>query len=247
MNDPHALARRFPAARALPHAPLGDFPTPVEHLERAGEELGLPDLFIKRDDRSGKEYGGNKVRKLEFALAHARAQGHDDIVTIGAIGSHHVLATSIYARQLGMRPSAQHWPQPVTPHVRDNLRALSTTQPTLRLIGHPVEVPFHVFKRHLNDWLADRPRTYFLSGGGSSPHGVLGYVNAALELAEQIDAGLAPEPDVVFVAAGTNGTYAGLLLGAKMAGLRAKFIAVRVVEKIVTNTANVLRLTHQAA
>ncbi len=241
------LFRRYPAARDLPYVSLGQWPTPVERMQRLGEELDIPHLYIKRDDRSGEAYGGNKVRKLEFALADALREGKSSVLTIGAIGSHHVLATSIYARQLGLTPAAQHWPQPVTPHVLNNLRALSTTRPDLKLVGHPVEVPFRIFKQKLKEWLTQRDDTYYITGGGSSVLGVMGYVNAALELADQIDAGDIPAPDLIFVAAGTNGTLAGLILGAKMAGLKAHLVGVRVVDKVVTNAANVLRLTNLAA
>lgn len=236
----------FPGARALPHIDLGVFPTPVEPMERLGAELEIPHLYVKRDDRSGPHYGGNKVRKLEFILGDALEQGYEEVLTIGAIGSHHVLATCIYARELGLKPAAQHFPQPVTAHVLDNLRALSTTQPELELVGHPVELPFHLFKKKLGEWLSRRPETYYITGGGSSVLGVMGYVNAALELREQIEQGLLPEPELIFVAAGTNGTLAGLIVGCQLAGLSTRVVGVRVVDRAVTNQANVLRLANLA-
>ena len=50
--------------RKLPYVSLGEFPTPVQKLDQLGRHLGLDNLFIKRDDLSGKVYGGNEVRKL---------------------------------------------------------------------------------------------------------------------------------------------------------------------------------------
>jgi D-cysteine desulfhydrase len=247
MSSTIALFERFPAARAIPHVALGAFPTAVEHLPRAGAALGVPNLYIKRDDRSGPDYGGNKVRKLEVIFGDALDKGYKDVLTMGAIGSHHVLATSIYARKLGLNPAAQHFPQPLSPHVLKNLRALATTSPELSLIGHPAQLPFEVFKAKLDEWLSRRPQTYYISAGGSSAAGAIGYVNAAFELARQIEQGLMPEPDLLFVTTGTGGTFAGLVLGLKMAGLKTRVVGVRVVDRAVCNAPNMLRLARGAA
>jgi len=247
MENKPSLFLHFPQSEALPYKRLAKLPTPIEQMARLGDELDMPQLYIKRDDLSGELYGGNKTRKLEFIFGEALEQGHDRVLTIGAIGSHHVLATSIWARHLGLKPAAQHFPQPVTDHVLNNLRALSTTTPELSLVGHPVNLPFKIFKQRLSEWMNNSPRTYFVQGGGSSVLGVIGYVSAAFELVDQIEEGLIPEPDYIFVAAGTNGTFAGLALGCKLAGLRTHVIGVRVVDKIVTNSGNVVRLANQAA
>jgi 1-aminocyclopropane-1-carboxylate deaminase/D-cysteine desulfhydrase-like pyridoxal-dependent ACC family enzyme len=180
-------------------------------------------------------------------LGDALDKGYKDVLTMGAIGSHHVLATSIYARKLGLKPSAQHFPQPLTPHVLNNLRALSTTQPELSLIGHPAQLPFEVFKAKLDEWLSKRPQTYYIAAGGSSATGAIGYVSAAFELKAQVEQGLMPEPDYLFVTTGTGGSFAGLVLGAKMAGLKTKVVGVRVVDRAVCNTPNMLRLANGCA
>jgi D-cysteine desulfhydrase len=72
------------------------------------------------------------------------------------------------------------------------------------------------------------PRAYILEAGGSSPLGTVGIVNAMLELKEQIDAGILPEPRYIFCPLGSNGTMAGLSLGALLAGLSTTVIGVRV-------------------
>src|SRR5262245_61649799 len=100
-----ALFRAFPAlAPRLPWLPLGRFPTAVARLD--GLLPPSVELWIKRDDESGVAYGGNKVRKLEFLLGEARARGARRLVTLGAIGSHHVLATAIYGKQAGFAVDA---------------------------------------------------------------------------------------------------------------------------------------------
>ena len=244
---PIELFRRYPQLQGrLAHLPLADLPTPVERLGPLGEAIGVPGLWIKRDDKSGELYGGNKVRKLEFLLADAIEQGHDRVWTVGAIGSHHCLATAIYAREHGLTPGILHYPQPVTEHVLKNLRALSTTAPDLELVGIKA-LPGSVLKARVKDWLRLNPEEYYIPGGGSSPVGALGYVNAALELARQVEEGALPEPDFVVVAAGTCGTLAGLTLGIRMAGLRTHVLGVRVVDRVLTNVPVVLGLTRRTA
>lgn len=243
--DDIALTKRYPAARSIPRVELGEFPTPVEPAERLAQNIGLPRLYIKRDDQTGTLYGGNKVRKLEFLLGQAVAEGFEAVWTVGAIGSHHCLATAIYARELGLEPHILHFPQPVTDHVLKNLRALSTTRPKLTLTSK-VALPFEVGKEKVKQWVSSQPDVFYIPGGGSSPVGVLGYVNAGLELADQIAAGELDEPDYIFVAAGTCGTLAGLVLGCKMAGLATRVVGVRVVDKIMANKPITSRLANRA-
>ncbi len=83
----------------LSYVSLGEFPTPVQKLDQLGRQLGLDSLFIKRDDLSGKFYGGNKIRKLEFILGDALRTGAKEVLTFGSAGSNHALATAVSARQ----------------------------------------------------------------------------------------------------------------------------------------------------
>lgn len=242
------LVRRFPETRTLAHTELADVPTPVDNYEALASEIGIGGLWVKRDDLTGSLYGGNKVRKLEFLLADALDNDRRDVWTVGAIGSHHVLATSLYARQLGICPRALHFPQPVTDHVQEVLRALSTARPQLELVGSKHSLPVKMLQTKVREWLSTADNPYYIPGGGSSPRGVLGYVNAAMELARQIDNGDLPMPDAIFVAAGTCGTLAGLQLGIELAELPTDVIGVRVVDKVLANamvTANLANKTGQ--
>lgn len=241
-----AIFKTLPTTRTIPHVSLATLPTPVERLSKLGEEVGVESLYVKRDDQSGTVYGGNKVRKLEFLLGEAVAGDYDEVWTVGAIGSHHALATSIYARELDLTPAVLHFPQPITDHVLDNLRALSTTQPKLTLATHKAQLPVEMGKVKLRQWLSKAEDIYYVPGGGSNGMGVLGYVNAAFELAEQVAEDQLPEPDIIFVAAGTCGTLAGLTLGCRMAGLSTEVIGVRVVDKILANATLTARLANKA-
>ena len=89
---------RAPPARIL----LARLPTPLQRLDRTSDELGV-DLWIKRDDLTGAELSGNKVRKLEFLLADVAAQGADTVITCGGEQSNHCRATALAATRLGLR------------------------------------------------------------------------------------------------------------------------------------------------
>ncbi|MBS7288226.1 MAG: pyridoxal-phosphate dependent enzyme [Candidatus Freyarchaeota archaeon] len=83
--------------------------------------------------------------------------------------------------------------------------------------------------------LPDKDKIYNIGPGGTSPLGTLGYVEAALELKRQIDEGLMPVPELIFVAAGSLGTQAGLELGTRICGLQTKVMGVRVTAKEFAN------------
>ncbi len=242
----HELFRRYPELEKVPIEPIASLPTPVEQMKGMRDATGL-DIWVKRDDASGALYGGNKTRKLEFLFGDAKAQGKREVWTVGAIGSHHVLATCIWARHLGMECSALHFPQPITPHVIKNLKALSTTHPKLTLIGHKTGLPAALFKVKLKEWLSTGENIYYIPGGGSSPMGAIGYVNAAFELVRQFEELGEPFPEIIVVAAGTAGTYAGILLGLRWLGLSTRVVGVRVVERFICNKPMVVHLANQTA
>lgn len=210
---------------------LGKKPTPV---------LRLPALWVKRDDLLSSRYGGNKVRKLEHLLEEAVRRGKRRVVTMGAAGSHHVLATSIYGRDLGLEVEAVLVPQPRTEHARKNLRVAIAHG--LRAFTAPAwsAAPFVLATRL-------RPWTYVVPLGGSNPIGSMGYVEAARELAAQVEAGELPEPDVVVVAVGSGGTAAGLAVGFEELGLKTRVHGVVVSPPVALVRALTRRLTRATA
>lgn len=196
---------------------LGLYPTPVA-------QLGGAPLWIKHDDRVAEPYGGNKVRKLERLFEDARAQGKSRLLTLGAAGSHQVVATAIYGRAHGFEVDAVLVPQPGTVHARTNLRIA---------LGHGLRAhaapAWSVAPAVVAATLARLGReTYFIPLGGSNVVGSLGYVDAGRELVAQIAAGELPEPDVVVVALGSAGTAAGLAVAFEEARLRTRVIGVAV-------------------
>jgi 1-aminocyclopropane-1-carboxylate deaminase/D-cysteine desulfhydrase-like pyridoxal-dependent ACC family enzyme len=228
-----------------PRLDLGSFPTAVEAAPELGDALGVPNLHLKREDRSGEPYGGNKVRKLEFLLGRAVESGCSGVVTGGGIGSNHVLATAAYAREVGLEPRAVQFPQPVTGHVRENLRALAALEPELHLarsrLTFPVSLLRHRVAAHRSAALGYVPL------GGSSPVGTLGFVAAGRELARQVDRGDCPRPDLVVVPASSGGTLAGLVVGLDRAGLDTRVVGVRVTGRYAANRLRIARLATRTA
>ncbi|MCL2776753.1 MAG: pyridoxal-phosphate dependent enzyme [Polyangiaceae bacterium] len=201
---------------------LGSFPTPVAPASLAGD--GTATLFVKRDDQSSSLYGGNKVRKLEFLLGAAKDLGRSRLLTLGAVGSHHVVATALFGAQHGFEVEAVLVAQPATDHAATNLRVALAHG--LSAVAAPAwaAAPALVIAR-----LARMRRdTYFIPFGGSSVLGSLGFVEAAKELAAQIARGAMPEPDAVVLALGSGGTAAGLAAGFEKLGMRTRVVGVAI-------------------
>lgn len=207
-----------------PRVVLAELPTPVERLDALGAACGVEDLWVKRDDRSSPDYGGNKVRKLEYVLAQAQASGAERLLTLGAVGSHHVVATACFGRRLGLDTQAVVVPQPPSARVAQNLALGLGWGVRYRFCPHPALLPLALAREQLA-----RPSSFLIPPGGSTPTGALGYVDAALELAEQIRGGTCPHPRLIVVASGSGGTHAGLVVGLALAGLEVPVLGIRVV------------------
>lgn len=226
------LFAAFPGlAETVAWTPLGHYPTPLERITLPLQGGGERDILVKRDDLTGAPYGGNKVRKLEFILAAARDGGATRLITAGAAGSHHALATAVYGRALGFRVSLVLFPQHLTDHVSDTLRMDHAFGAELRWTSRMEGVPLAVLRAR-RAHAADRP--YVIAPGGSDPLGTLGYVSAGLELAAQL-ATSDELPSAIHVAAGTLGTAAGLAIGLALSGLEVPVRAVRITSRLVAN------------
>ncbi len=224
---------------------LGDLPTPVSPMPRLGAHVGFPGLWVKRDDLSSPTYGGNKVRKLEFTLADAVRRGRRTVITFGALGSNHVLATTVHGRSLGLRTVGVLVPQPVQEYLRTNVLCNQAAGCQIEYVDGRAGLLTRTAHVLISEHLAGQ-RPTLLWMGGSSTLGVLGYVEAGLEIAAQVEAGLMPEPAYAFVPAGTGGTLAGLHLGLALAGLRTRAVGVRVLERTLVNEHVVALLARRA-
>ena len=233
------LAQRFPRLSMLPHIPLCQKSNvaPLEQLSKKGNA----ELWIKRDDENALPYGGNKVRKLEYLLADARQKGKKTLVTAGGYGSHHVLATSIYGEKWGFDVHAVMIPQPITNHVKENLRAHLAAHAVLHPVRGWMSAPPKIATL-MSSLYFEGQRPYRIPYGGSSSLGALGFVEAGLELAKQIETGECPQPDTIYIALGSGGTASGLAIGLAAAGLPTNIIAVRVTPALICNQATLATL-----
>lgn len=228
------LLRRFPALAELPRASFGTYPTPVERVALSDEWS----LSVKRDDRSGISIGGNKVRGLEWLLGDTR--DGDRILTVGPRGSTHALATTRCARLLGARTTVVRWDQEMNP-------AASRVDERVRREAEVLDARWVPAAYALASALRLRHRVKWIPAGGVSPVGVLGHVNAALELGEQIARGECELPDRVVVPLGTGGTAAGLALGFSIGRVPTRVVAVRVVPRILGRAGRVVKLARATA
>lgn len=210
-------------------------PSPVFRALAADREnttnAALANVYVKHDGVCAQHYAGNKVRKLEFLLAEAKRRGARRVITLGAAGSNHAVATSTYAHQLGMTCTVSLSHQPPSSIATKNLRrhlALGTDLHVFDRYSHAVKFAHEC---------AAHPDTYLVPLGGSSPLASLGYINAACELAGQIDQGLLPSPESIYVACGTMGTAVGLTVGLALLKRPIRVVAVRVTESGVASKA----------
>ena len=227
------MLRRYAALAALPRAALGRFPTPVVRMDNVSSAL-----WVKRDDLSSDPIGGNKVRALEFLMGGVR--DGDRLATVGAAGSTHALAVAVHGRRLGARVLVGRWRQEMNDAARVVSARLDREADAAPLFRTPVAAYL---------WAAmQRARgARWIPAGGSSPLGVLGHVNAALELSDQIAAGVLPVPRYVVVPLGTGGTAAGLTLGFSIAGVDTIVIGARVVPRLVARRGRVVGLMKRTA
>lgn len=227
------ILERFPWLEQLPRVALGSFPTPVERLASIHSSL-----WIKRDDLCADPLGGNKVRALEFLLGGVR-QG-DRVVTVGSVGSTHALAVAIYAKRVGAHVLVGRWTQEMNASAERIARRVSGLADESRVFRT-------VIAAYVWAWMQRMRGARWIAAGGSTPLGVLGHVNAGLELVNQIDDGILPMPRYVVVPLGTGGTMAGLALAFAIAGRGVTIVGVRVVPRIVARAGHVRRLANETA
>ncbi|MCA9626571.1 MAG: D-cysteine desulfhydrase family protein [Myxococcales bacterium] len=241
---------------ALPRLALAHLPTPLWRNSALSKLIGA-DLWVKRDDMTAGAEAGNKIRKLEYLLAEALAEGADHVITCGAVQSNHARATALLSKSLGLsatlllRARDPNAPGPETGNL-----ALD------RLVGADcrfISAAQYAERRSLLEHVADElrrqgKRPYVIPEGGSNGLGALGYFEAMREIREQLEAGLGPGLqgeathgfDLVIHACGSGGTAAGISLGAGVYGV-AQHTAVMAVCDDVAYFSGVIREIEEAA
>ncbi len=186
---------------------LANLPTPIIKLEKLSSKYNK-NIYLKRDDFTGTEVSGNKIRKLEYALADALDKGCDTIITIGAIQSNHCRATAAACAKLGLECHLL---------LRGNIKDVEGNVFLDYILGANI----HYVERDLIDMELEKPinslrnvgkNPYIIPIGASNSVGSYGYINAYEEILTQEEQ-LGLEFDLVSVPVGSGGTYAGLWYG----------------------------------
>lgn len=211
-----------------PRLSLAQTPTPFHALDRLSRDVGGPRIWIKRDDMTGSAVSGNKIRKLEFALARAVEQGCDVVITAGGVQSNHCRTTAILCAQLGLKC-----------HLILRGEADAALEGNLlldKLVG--AEISFYdnreytrreagIYREIEQHYASQGSRAYAIPIGASDGVGLWGYIAACEELkADFSSAGI--EPDHIVCATGSGGTQGGLTAGAKLFDLGARVWGINV-------------------
>src|SRR6266540_2984615 len=207
-----------------PRLKLALAPTPILKLERLSRHLGV-EMYFKRDDLTGLLESGNKVRKLEFLVGEALTEGADTLISCGTLQSNCCRAVSAVAARLGLR--AVLAVKGEKPEAYDGNLLLG------RLLGAEVRYLSDAEFSRADEVMAGLAAEVRAAGGnpyiipesGSNEVGALGYLECAVELAEQISHG-GPRFDTVVITAFSGGSQAGLLMGKQLAGLPSEIVGV---------------------
>lgn len=200
---------------AFPRYELMEGPTPIQHLSRLSKLLGDVDIYVKRDDVMGLGGGGSKLRKLEFLLGEALAQGADTIVTVGARQSNHARLTAAAAARAGLACEivlTRTVPREDDAYVH-NGNVLLDELLGARIHDLPGNADAMAFAQNRADELRKSGHKVYLAPlGGSSAVGNLGYVACAAEILEQAR-NARVSFDRIALPNGSGGTQAGLVAG----------------------------------
>ncbi len=210
---------------AIPRLTYGHYPTPLEELPRLRAALGAaaPRLFVKRDDYTGPGFGGNKVRKLEYVLAQAQADGADVAITIGGEKSNHARVTAAMCARLGLR-CVLVLNAAATGHAGWEPASLATDKfygaETYRVTSR--DERRSTMAALAEGFRATGKRVVEIPLGASIPLGALGFARAVAEVQAQLDAPVTH----IFHSSSSGGTQAGLVAGCQLFGLNAQVIGV---------------------
>ena len=234
-----------------PRANLALLPTPLHPLKNFSAHFDDQEIWIKRDDLTGLEGGGNKTRKLEYLVGDALESGYDMLVTIGAIQSNHTRQTAAAAAKCGLKCALLHysWTEDAGPHYRTvgNILLSHTMGADLYVDETPRPIedqgPLEEFCEHLRS-LGHRP---YLIPGGASEHrlGSFGYMNCAAEILKQ-SSELNVRFDYLVHCTGSSSTQAGLLAGFAALGEKIRVVGIADDDETSIKKGRVLQLANEA-
>ncbi len=214
----------------IPRTHLAYLPTPLEEAPRLSEALGGPRISIKRDDRSGLSFGGNKPRIFEYVFGDALQKGCDVMITPAGSQSNHLREVTAAANKLGLKSV-------IIVFGADGSEEPQGNQLLFRLLG--ADIRYYESRGHdayddpgllefagqikgEYEALGHRPYIVHFSGN-SGTLGSISHVNAAEELAMQFQAA-GHTPDLLYVPCGSGVTASGFVLGLKHLGVPTRVV-----------------------
>ncbi|OPL08272.1 MAG: 1-aminocyclopropane-1-carboxylate deaminase [delta proteobacterium ML8_F1] len=233
----------------FPRKRLALLPTPMQQLENFSKTFDGVELWMKRDDLSGLEGGGNKTRKLEFLVGDALEKGADTLVTIGAIQSNHTRQTAAAAAKSGLKCALMHfgWTKDAGPNYRKvgNILLSSIMGAELYVDDTPRKIDDQGPLKEFCDFLVKKGKKPYLIPGGASEHklGSLGYMVCAAEIVKQ-----SKEENITFDyvlhCTGSSSTQAGLIAGFAALGEKIRVIGIADDDETVIKKGRVLSLAN---
>ena len=224
---------------------LANLPTKIEKLERLSKEFGT-NLYIKRDDHTGSEISGNKVRKLEYLAKDAQDNGYNLLITCGGIQSNHCRATVAVATKLGMKSAVllriDAQPPVVGNYFLDKLMGADVKFCTRPEYSNSRA---EIMEAMAEEYRKQGYKPYVIPEGASNEIGTLGYYNCMNEIVEQ-EKQLGITFDTVVVATGSGGTAAGLYLANELHGYGKRVVSMAVCDDIAYFTEIIDRISNGA-
>jgi D-cysteine desulfhydrase family pyridoxal phosphate-dependent enzyme len=219
--------------------PLAHLPTPIEALNGLTRYFDGLQLLIKRDDLTGLGMGGNKTRKLEYLLADALKQGCKTLMSSGAVQSNHCRQVAAAATKAGL----------------ECILVLAGDKPAERqgnlLLDYLSGAKTLFVKRADRDQELQKAfedaknagkKPYLIPYGGSSAIGAVGYLEAMRELKDQ-----GYDPDWIIFASSSGGTHAGMALGARLFGMKAKVLGIGIDNLNLNFSATIANLANETS
>ena len=206
---------------------LGNFPTRIERLEKFST-IVKEHVYIKRDDQTGTEFSGNKIRKLEYSINEAINNECDTLITCGGIQSNHARATAAAGIKLGLK-SVLVLRSDEKPELEGNYLIDKIMGADVRIISSEDyrERRQEIMENILKELEAKGRKGYVIPEGASNGIGTFGYLACFNEILEQ-----EKEHGIVFdtivTAIGSGGTFAGLYLGNKLTNSGKKIVGINV-------------------
>ena len=224
---------------------LANLPTKIEKLERLSKEFGT-NLYIKRDDHTGSEISGNKVRKLEYLAKDAQDNGYNLLITCGGIQSNHCRATVAVATKLGMKSAVllriDAQPPVVGNYFLDKLMGADVKFCTRPEYSNSRA---EIMEAMAEEYRKQGYKPYVIPEGASNEIGTLGYYNCMNEIVEQ-EKQLGITFDTVVVATGSGGTAAGLYLANELHGYGKRVVSMAVCDDVAYFTEIINRISNGA-